>query len=92
MLSGIENLKVATHYELDGKKLEGSMPSAVEDLARCKTIYTDLPGWTEDITKVTSFDDLPQNAKDYIRFIEKETGVPVSWVGTGPGREEMFNM
>ena len=92
VLSGIENLKVATHYELDGKQLEGSMPAAVEDLARCKTVYTDLPGWTEDITKATSFDDLPTNAQDYIRFIEKEVGIPVSWVGTGPGREEMFNM
>ena len=62
VLSGIKELKVATHYELDGKKLEGSMPSNVEDLARCETIYADLPGWDEDITKVDTFEKLPANA------------------------------
>lgn len=62
VLSGIPNLKVATHYELDGKKLEGSMPGNVDDLARCETVYVDLPGWEEDITKVKSFEELPANA------------------------------
>lgn len=51
VLSGITNLKVATHYELDGRKLNCSMPATVSDLARCKKIYKELPGWTEDITK-----------------------------------------
>ena len=83
---------MATHYELDGKKLEGAMPATVDDLARCKTVYVDLPGWEEDITKVQSFDQLPANAQSYIRFIEEQVGVPVTWVGTGPGREEMFTM
>jgi adenylosuccinate synthase len=62
VLSGIKTLKVATHYELDGRKLNGSMPATVQDLAKCKTIYTDLPGWTEDITKAKSFGELPKNA------------------------------
>ena len=56
VMSGIPNIKVATHYELDGKKLEGSFPAVVEDLGRCKTIYEDLPGWTEDISTCTSFE------------------------------------
>ena len=92
MLSGIETLRVATHYELDGKKLEGSFPSDVNELGRCTPVYTDLPGFTEDITEVSSFDDLPVNAQNYIRFIEEQLQVPVSWVGTGPAREEIFNM
>ena len=71
VLSGIKDLKVATHYELDGKKLEGSMPGNVEDLARCKTVFADLPGWDEDIAKVDSFEKLPANAQSYIRFIEE---------------------
>lgn len=91
VLSGIEKLKVATHYELDGKKLEGSMPSCVDELARCKTIYEELDGWTEDITKCTSFDNLPRAAQDYLTFVEKQVGTPISWVGTGPKREEMFH-
>lgn len=50
VLTGIKTLKVATHYTLDGRKLEGSMPGTVEDLGRCETIYTELPGWEEDIS------------------------------------------
>ena len=90
VLSGIPILKVATHYELDGQKLEGSMPATVEDLGRCKTIYQELPGWEEDITNCTTFESLPGAAQEYLKFIERQTGVPVSWVGTGPARESMF--
>ena len=68
------------------------MPGNVEDLARCKTVFADLQGWDEDITKVECFEKLPANAQSYIRFIEEQVGVPVTWVGTGPGREEMFTM
>ena len=92
VLTGIDTLRVATHYELDGKKLDGSMPADVNELARCTPVYVDLPGWTEDITTCTTFESLPTNAQNYLRFIEEQTGVPVSWVGTGPAREEMFSM
>jgi len=67
------------------------MPSSVDELAKCKTIYVDLPGWKEDITKCTTFKDLPRAAQDYLTFCEEQTGVPISWVGTGPKREEMFH-
>lgn len=46
--------------------------------------YETLKGWQKDITKITKPEDLPKEAIDYIRFIEKHVGVPVSWVGTGP--------
>lgn len=62
VLTGIPTLKVATHYELDGKRLDGSMPSSVEELGRCKTIYQEMKGWNEDITKATKFSDLPRAA------------------------------
>jgi len=90
VLTGIMNLKVATHYEFNGKELHGSMPATVEDLAKCETKYVDLPGWSEDISKVQSFDELPTNAKNYIRFIEEEVNIPITWIGNGPAREEMF--
>ena len=66
------------------------MPSCYDDLIRVKVHTTTLDGWTEDITKVTSREDLPAAAQNYMKFIENEVGVPISWVGTGPGREEMF--
>lgn len=50
VLSGIPELEVATHYELNGKRLDGSMPATIEDLAKCTIVTEKLPGWTEDIT------------------------------------------
>jgi len=50
----------------------------------------ELPGWKENTAGITNFDDLPENAQKYILRIEKETGVPVTFIGTGPGREEMI--
>lgn len=91
VLSGIDTLKVATHYELNGKRLEGQMPAIIDDYYKCKVIYTELPGWKEDISKCTSFESLPTNAQSYIKFCEEQLGVPITWVGTGPAREAMFN-
>ncbi|HCI03876.1 TPA: adenylosuccinate synthase [Candidatus Peribacteria bacterium] len=52
--------------------------------------YQNLPGWKASTRGLTSFDELPENAKKYIQFIEEQTGVPVAFIGTGPGREEMI--
>lgn len=90
VLSGIPELEVVTHYELNGKVLDGQMPATLEDLAKCKIVSEKLPGWSEDITKCKSFEDLPSAAKDYITFIEEKMELPISWVGTGPEREAMF--
>jgi len=51
VLTGIKDLKIATHYTRNGKELHGSMPATVEELAECETVYVDMPGWTEDISK-----------------------------------------
>jgi len=48
-----------------------------------------LPGWKADISKCQNYDELPENAKKYIAFIEEYLGVPVEWIGTGPGRGSM---
>ncbi len=62
VLTGFEKIKVGTHYELDGRKLDGFMPASLDDLARCKVVYEELDGWKEDINDVTQFADLPANA------------------------------
>ena len=90
VLSGLPELEVATHYELNGKRLDGQMPATIEDLAKCNIITTKLPGWTEDISQCKSKSSLPRAAQDYLEFIEKDLGVGISWVGTGPQREAMF--
>ena len=89
-LSGIPKLEVATHYEMNGKRLEGAMPATLEDLAKCKIVTETLDGWEEDISAAKSKSDLPVSAQNYIEFIEKQLNVPITWVGTGPEREAMF--
>jgi adenylosuccinate synthase len=66
------------------------MPASLDDLARCKVNFIELDGWDEDISNVTDFSKLPRNAQDYITVVEKELGIPITWVGTGPAREAMF--
>jgi adenylosuccinate synthase len=90
VLSGIKKIKVAVNYELDGKILYGSMPSSLDDLARCKTNYIELDGWDEDISNIVDFNKLPRNAQNYITTVEKLLDIPITWVGTGPAREAMF--
>ena len=92
VLSGLKKIKVATHYELRGKKLDGYMPASLDDLAAAEVKYVELDGWDENIFNYRSYEELPKNAQDYIRFIEKETGIPITWVGTGPAREAMFSL
>lgn len=83
VLSGIETLKVCTAYELNGKKVE-SIPSRISDFEACKPVYETLPGWSEDLSQIKTYEELPENAKGYIAFIEKITGVPVVMVSVGP--------
>jgi len=90
VLTGIDKIKVATHYELNGRRLDGEMPASLDDLGKCQVKYVELDGWKEDICDVTDFEKLPRAAQDYIRFIEKELEIPITWVGTGPAREAMF--
>ena len=90
VLSGLPKLEVATHYELNGVKLDGQMPSTISDLAKCEVKTVELETWSEDISNCKSFAELPRAAQDYIIFIEKHLGCPISWVGTGPEREAMF--
>jgi adenylosuccinate synthase len=70
VLTGVNKIKIATHYELNGRKLDGEMPASLDDLAKCKVIYKELDGWNEDISNITEFEKLPRNAQDYIKFAE----------------------
>jgi adenylosuccinate synthase len=79
-------LPVCTAYELDGRRLDAP-PARIDDLARCKPLYEVLPGWKRPLSGCTRWDDMPREAQEYVRFIERRLGVPVRWIGTGPGRE-----
>lgn len=87
VLSGLKTIKIARVYELDGKEIN-YYPASLEELDRCKPVYDELPGWDEDITNVTKFDDLPENAKNYLKRIEELTDTPLATVSVGPDREQ----
>lgn len=87
VLSGFEEVNICVAYELDGKRVT-YFPSDVDDLARVVPIYETLPGWSEEIDGVTSYDDLPTNAKNYLERLSQVVGKPVSIVSVGPSREQ----
>lgn len=87
VLSGLKTIKIARAYELDGKEIN-YYPASLEELDRCKPVYDELPGWDEDVTNVTKFDDLPENAKNYLKRIEELTDTPLATVSVGPDREQ----
>ncbi|MTB04810.1 MAG: adenylosuccinate synthase, partial [Actinobacteria bacterium] len=64
------------------------LPSSQSDFHHAKPIYEYMPGWKEDISAARKLSDLPQAAQDYIAFLEKISGAPMSAIGVGPGRDE----
>jgi adenylosuccinate synthase len=86
VLSGFETLKVCTSYNYKGEEIS-HLPYNIEP-HNVSVNYTEFKGWKDDLTKMTSEDQLPKNLLDYIAFIERETGVPVSIVSVGPDRKQ----
>jgi adenylosuccinate synthase len=89
VLSGLEQLKVAVAYERDGRRTE-HFPAefGVDALAEWQPVYEELSGWQADIQDVRRREDLPPAAQTYVARIEALVGVPVTFIGVGPGREQ----
>ncbi len=86
VLTGLEKIPVCVAYEVDGVRVD-EMPVSQSDFHHAKPIYEDLPGWSEDITGIRNFEDLPKNAQDYVLRIEELSGERISAIGVGPGRD-----
>lgn len=87
-LGYLDEIPVCVAYELDGKKIN-SFPTT-SDLKRCKPVLKKLPGWKCDIRGIRRYEDLPENARNYVEFAEKEIGVPIHMVSNGPSREDIL--
>ncbi len=87
VLGGLDSLKICTGYEYEGEILK-DFPASLKILPECKPVYETLPGWSEDISSIRKFEDLPQNAKDYLKRIEELSETPIHIISVGPGREE----
>lgn len=92
VLDQLDEVRICTAYRINGQTLvKGSMPSTIHEMDQVEPVYETLPGWKQDISKCRTYDQLPENAKKYLERIEELTDIPISWVGTGPGREEMVS-
>jgi adenylosuccinate synthase len=87
VLTGWEKIPVCVAYEVDGVRVD-ELPASQTDFHHAKPIYEFLPGWSENISKAKSIEDLPLNAREYVKFLEKVSGAPISAIGVGPGRDE----
>lgn len=85
VLTGLDEILACVGYEIDGQVYD-YIPSDQADVAKAKPVYKVFKGWKEDISKLPNYDELPQEAKDYLSFIEEFTGVRISMVSVGPDR------
>jgi len=87
VLSGFEKINMCVGYAYQGEVIH-DFPSSLKVLSQCKPIYQEMDGWQEDISQVERYEDLPENAKKYIKAIEAYVGVPVKIVSVGPKRSQ----
>ncbi|SDE73039.1 adenylosuccinate synthase [Riemerella columbipharyngis] len=88
VLTGLKTIKVATKYKTEDGKIIDYFTSSTTKLYKYEPIYEELEGWTEDITNARSYDELPENARRYIEFIENYLGINVYLVSVGPERTQ----
>ena len=91
VLTGIKEIKICKAYELNGEIID-YIPAQLSDFKKCKPVYETVPGWSEDITNVKSFDELPVNAQNYIRKIEEITGGKIAIFSVGPDRTQTIEL
>lgn len=87
VLSGLETIKICTGYKINGK-VYTSVPASTEKLVYAKPVYEELPGWTEDISNMKNYEELPENCKKYLKRIEEFLGCQITVVSVGPDRTQ----
>lgn len=88
VLSGLKEVKICVAYEKDNGERISHYPASLKELAQCKPVYETLPGWSEDITGCRTLEELPENARNYVRRIAELVGVRISTFSVGPDREQ----
>lgn len=89
VLTGIDPIRVCVCYNYRGENVDYP-PELTEDLWECSPVYEDLPGWKDDLTHVKAFEELPENAKGYVKRLEELMKVPIRYISVGPGRAQTF--
>jgi len=91
VLTGLDTIKICVAYDLDGERIDYP-PSRTDELERCVPVYMESDGWDKPIDHVRNFFDLPANARIFVEYIEKQSGVPISYISVGPKREQIIKM
>jgi adenylosuccinate synthase len=91
VLNTFDEIRVATHYRIDGKTTN-RFPSDFEKLERAEPVYKTFKGWTSEIESCNSWDDMPEEVKTYLDFVSRELGIPIRYVSTGPKRSETIRV
>ncbi len=91
VLSGLDRIKVCTSYKVNGKETT-VYPNDLEDLKKAQPVYEELAGWSEDISGIKKYDDLPESAKACLKFISENLALPIKIVSVGPKRTQTINM
>jgi len=87
VLDELDEIPVATSYKIDGKESE-EIPAQGCGFDKIEPIYTKLPGWKTDTTKISKYEDLPARTKEYLKFVEQQTGAKIGILSTGPDRDQ----
>jgi len=88
----LDSIKICVAYKLDGKVID-YYPSNLKELARCEPVYEEFESWKDsDISRINRYEMLPFAAKKYLRRIEELIGIPIKYVGVGPGRDQVITM
>ncbi|MDQ3940791.1 MAG: adenylosuccinate synthase [Actinomycetota bacterium] len=91
VLSSFPTIKVCVAYEFEGERYEEFPPNQTI-FNKCKPLFEELPGWTDDLGGARELNDLPKEARGYLEAIETLMRTPVSWASVGPGREQIVRM
>jgi len=91
VLNGLNKIKICTKYKLNGKNID-YFPANIEDVKRCKPIYKEFKGWNNISIESNKYNDLPKEAQQYLKFIQKELKIPISILSVGPGRMETIEV
>lgn len=86
-LAGLEKLKICVGYKFEDKIID-YFPASLEDLAKCEPIYEEFDGWDDSIADARTYEELPENAKIYLKKVEEFTGVKTSIISVGPRRDQ----
>jgi adenylosuccinate synthase len=87
VLSAVDEVKVCMGYEIDGRRVQ-DFPMSQTDLHHARPLYKSLPGWDADITGCRRREDLPEEVRDFVGFIEAELGAPLRMISVGPERDQ----